>query len=112
MSVMGQRKDWGCCQARRSRRKTSELSYRILWELLRGGYIATRCLKTPHVPLGSSGGKISSRDLREGPYRKVVCQKGQQKCLYTKASSTGNKHEKLEIMMCLENYDRVAIIEI
>lgn len=73
--------------------------------------LLTRCLKTSRVSLGSSRGKIFSRDLREGLSRKVVCQIGQQKCLYTKASSIRNKKEKLEIIMYLENYDLVAIME-
>jgi len=75
--------------------------------------LLTLCPKPPRVPLGSNGGKLqnSFRDLREGPSRKVTCQKAQLKCPYTNVHSMGNKPGELDAVMHLENYDLVAIVE-
>ena len=69
--------------------------------------LPTPHLKSFHVPLGSTGVKpqIPPRGLREGPSRKVACQKAQLNCLYTDACSMGNKQEELETVTCLQNYD-------
>ena len=49
--------------------------------------------------------------MRDGPSRKLVCQKAQRKCLSTNACRMGNKQEELEATMCLENNDLAAIRE-
>ena len=41
----------------------------------------------------------------------MMCQKAQLKCLYANAHSVENKQEELETLICLENYDLVAITE-
>ena len=45
------------------------------------------------------------------PSIKAVRRKAELKCLYTNARSLGNKQDELETVMCLENYDLVAITE-
>lgn len=56
--------------------------------------------------------QICPRGLWEGSSRKAVCLKAQLKCLYTNASSVGNKREELETVVHLENLDLIAITEI
>ena len=90
----------------------SKLSWRICWELLRGGNVADPPSKTFSCPSRKQWGKTSDFLHRfEGPSGKAVCQKAQLKCLYTNACSMGNKQGEFEIMMCLENYDLVAIMK-
>lgn len=112
LSVVGQRKAWCCCHTRRSLGKTSELFYRIFWQLFREGNVAYPLSETLSCPSRKQWGKLQIYvgGLGEGHSRKVVCQKAQLKCLYTNACSVGNKQEELENMMCLENCDLVAIL--
>ncbi|GAB0209318.1 hypothetical protein GRJ2_003397500 [Grus japonensis] len=49
--------------------------------------------------------------IRASPPQKVVGSIAQLKCIYTNARSMGNKQEKLEAAVQLENYDIVAITE-
>lgn len=51
------------------------------------------------------------KGIREGSSKKAMPSIAQLKCLYTKAYSTGNKQEELEIMAQLEKYDLITIME-
>ena len=55
--------------------------------------------------------QICPRGLQKGSSGKAAPLKAQLKCLYTKAHSVGNKQEKLETMVHLENCDLIAVAE-
>lgn len=52
-----------------------------------------------------------SEGIKNHSSKKVTRLTAQLKCLYSSASSTGNKQEELEDTMNLESYDLVAITE-
>lgn len=65
------------------------------------------------VTTGSSSKKpqICPGEMWKGSSEKVTWPTAQLKCLHSKAHSTENKQEEMEIMVQLENYDQIATME-
>ena len=78
-----------------------------------GGVLGDRKACGKAVTLGGGKGKPQTcpGGIREGSSEKAMRPIAKLKCLYTNASSMGNKQEELETMAQLGKYDLIAITE-